>query len=233
MSSRLSSLAEVIGGNCRRIRTINGLSQNELARYGRDVGLRWNAAKVGDFEAGRSAPTLATVLGATLALQMAVQARRRAGNPDISDVKLEDLFSGAGFVAVNDSLDISALDLRAVCSGDTFDPDGPGIKSRPLSSPAASTIKSDAAGGVRISKNVRAVLQRSGLTEDRVAQRLKERFPSVTPLRMAEESFRLWRSTFSEERDRRAGQAANPQKRGRVSREMRTELEEAIADGDN
>jgi hypothetical protein len=46
-------------------------------------------------------------------------------------------------------------------------------------------------------------------------------------------SFRLWHRTFSEERDRRAGPDANQQKRGRVSRELRTELENAIADGND
>jgi hypothetical protein len=35
----------------------------------------------------------------------------------------------------------------------------------------------------------------------------------------------------AEERDRRAGPDANPQKRGRVPRELRAELEKALADG--
>src|SRR5258705_3015605 len=63
------SLAVVIGDNCRRIRTTLGVTQNELARYAPDMGLRWTASKAGDFEAGRTSPTLATVLTVTLALQ--------------------------------------------------------------------------------------------------------------------------------------------------------------------
>jgi hypothetical protein len=70
--------------------------------------------------------------------------------------------------------------------------------------------------------------QRSGLTEDRVAQRLK-----ISRDRLAAVSFRLWQHTFSEERDRRAGPDANQQKKGRITRELRAELEKAIADGDD
>ena len=69
MSSR--SVAEVIGANCKRIRTDIGVTQDFLAHFARIAGLRWNAAKVGDFEAGKSEPTFKTVLAVTLALDMA------------------------------------------------------------------------------------------------------------------------------------------------------------------
>jgi hypothetical protein len=75
---------------------------------------------------------------------------------------------------------------------------------------------------------VGGVLDQSGLTEDRLAKRL-----GISRERLATLSFQLWRGTFSEERDRRAGHDANQQKRGRVSRELRAELEEALADGND
>jgi hypothetical protein len=43
----------------------------------------------------------------------------------------------------------------------------------------------------------------------------------------------LWGRSFTAERDRRAGPDANPQKRGRISRELKTELQEAISQGDD
>jgi hypothetical protein len=46
-------------------------------------------------------------------------------------------------------------------------------------------------------------------------------------------SFQLWHSTFSDERDQRAGPDANQQKRGRISRELRAELEKALSDGND
>lgn len=71
--------------------------------------------------------------------------------------------------------------------------------------------------------------QRSGADEDEIAQQL-----SISGDRLAAASFRLWEGrTFSEERDRRAGPDANQQKRGRVSRELRAELEKALANGND
>ena len=43
----------------------------------------------------------------------------------------------------------------------------------------------------------------------------------------------LWGRSFTAERDHRAGPDANPQKRGRVSRELKAELQEAINRGDD
>jgi hypothetical protein len=222
----MPSLAELVGRNYQRIRTTAGLSQNELARYGRDVGLHWNAAKVGDFEAGRSSPTFATILAALWALQTAINhraARRAAAGVSeplaIAEVRLADLLQGAGFIAVNNALDIPAAILADVCSGEVPDPDR--IQNRPLTSPSAALIHAEATG---VQQEILAVLQRSGLTEDRLVKRL-----GVEPARLADASFRLWRKTFSEERDRRAGLDANQQKRGRVSRELRAELEKELS----
>ena len=42
----------------------------------------------------------------------------------------------------------------------------------------------------------------------------------------------LWGRSFTAERDHRAGPDANPQKRGRVSRELKAELRAAVKNGD-
>jgi hypothetical protein len=43
----------------------------------------------------------------------------------------------------------------------------------------------------------------------------------------------LWRLTFTAERDRRAGDDANAQRRGQISRGLQAELEKRITDGDD
>ncbi|MDT5370849.1 MAG: hypothetical protein QOC62_5280 [Mycobacterium sp.] len=44
---------------------------------------------------------------------------------------------------------------------------------------------------------------------------------------------RLWGRSFTAERDRRAGPDANPQKRGRIARELKAQLQEAINCGND
>lgn len=66
---------------------------------------------------------------------------------------------------------------------------------------------------------------RPDLAEQRLAKALR-----IDRARLAEVSQDLWGATFTTERDRRAG-AGNQQKRGRIARELRAELEKALASG--
>jgi transcriptional regulator with XRE-family HTH domain len=230
-------LAEVVGANCKRIRVEIGVTQDELARHARRIGLRWNAAKVGNFEAGRSAPTFATVLAVTLALQMALEdAAERRGETPGGGVTLADLVTGTGFVALTDSLDFPTALVADVCRGEIFDTGRLSGSANPLGPEQINAMVTQAREALREREieagvtldELTAMLQRSGLTEDRLARRL-----GIKPAELAATSFRLWQSTFSEERDRRAGPDANQQKKGRISRELRAELEKALADGND
>ena len=71
-----------------------------------------------------------------------------------------------------------------------------------------------------------AVERESGEAEARAAKALG-REPWVVNLASA----KLWKSTLSAERDRRAGPDASPQARGRITRELRAEIKAAL-DGD-
>ncbi|MGZ4527644.1 MAG: hypothetical protein ACXVX7_14620, partial [Mycobacterium sp.] len=68
-----------------------------------------------------------------------------------------------------------------------------------------------------------AVIKASGATEERTRKAL-----GISSMFLASLSARLWKRTFSQERDRRAGEGANAQKRGQVSRQLRKELQAAI-----
>jgi hypothetical protein len=70
------------------------------------------------------------------------------------------------------------------------------------------------------------VLDWSGLTDQRVAASL-----GLNTEQLCDAAVQLWGTVFSAERDRRAGPDANPQKRGRVTRELKAELKESFTDG--
>lgn len=187
-------IANVLGENCRRIRKDADLTQDDLAKAARRVGLRWTASKVRDFETGRSAPTFATVIALTAAL----------GEVTDQQVRLVDLVRSDGDVTVTEDFEPTGEQLQAFCGGgvwaarwdhvhiDTFEP----------------------------------VLDWSGLTDQRVAASL-----GLDTEELCDAAMKLWGSVFSAERDRRAGPGANPQKRGRVTRELKAELMESLSDG--
>lgn len=205
------SVAAVVGRNCRRLRTGAGLTQDELARHAKRVGLRWTAASVGDFESGRSSPAFGTVLCVGLALQAATG----------RNVTLADLLAGNTPVALSPSLEVAAHVLADVCRGEPYRLEP--ATWRPTTRPfRASEVNALVAG------DADKLLARSGLAEQRLARQL-----GVSPTWLAAASSTLWQRTFSEERDHRSGPEANSQKRGRVSRILRTELQEALAHGND
>ncbi|MCV7381570.1 helix-turn-helix transcriptional regulator [Mycobacterium alsense] len=232
------SLARVVGANCRRIRTGLGMTQDDLARYTRYLGLRWTASKVGDFEAGRYAPTFATLLIVLLALNLGAEdSPDEGGDTFPGGVTLADLLAGNGLISLTDALDVPGGQLADACRGERLTLTGPGprgqvrdgkysLSLRRPGPPRPDEIQAAAKGLAKLAKDmqpfidgVAGVLQRSGLTERRLAKQL-----GMSDTDLATASFLEWKSTFSEERDRRAGPDANQQKRGRISRELRAEL---------
>ncbi|WP_133160843.1 helix-turn-helix domain-containing protein [Mycobacterium ahvazicum] len=210
------SFAEVVGQNCERLRAQIGITQDELARYARDLGLRWKASAVGDFEAGRSAPKFATVVTVAIALQWALEdlpeSRGEAGRP--AGINLADLVVSDGWVMLTDTFKVSGRFLADACRGHVATLETLGV---PIS--MRSQVKTQ---GVVIDA-VADLSRRAGLTERRQAKRL-----GVEPGVLAALSLRLWQKTFSDERDRRAGPDANRQKRAQVTRAMQAELDELL-----
>lgn len=220
------SLAEVVGANCKRWRNQIGLTQDKFAEFARMVGLRWTASAVGDFEAGRSSPSLATVIAVAVALQVAF-GRTASFSSDDEFVgvvlrfdaeaapTLADLVStDADWVDVNGVLvppggDLPKLFLGGIVHG--------------YGGPTAEEWR-EITEAVEQGRKFRAELvAHAGVTDKRMARQL-----GISVNDFMVRSIRLWGNTFSEERDRRAGADANQQKKGRIAREMRDELEKAL-----
>ena len=80
------SVAEVIGDGAQAFRLDAEVTLEQMARAAQRYGLPWTSGRVGDFEAGRTAPTLPTLLAATAALGDVI------GRP----VSLAELVTGEG-----------------------------------------------------------------------------------------------------------------------------------------
>lgn len=211
-----SPVASVVGANCRRLRESAGVTQNGLAKNARDVGLRWTASKVRDFESGRNAPTFATVLAAAVALTHATG----------RNVSLAELVRDDGYVVLTDALKVRGDKLASVLDGMDWD-----LRARDTSrkvdpqviAGAFAKLAADSARFPQLSdvpaRDMLALQARAGLDEERMAKRL-----GVSAYTLAAASARLWNATASEERDRRVGPAANAQRRGHATRAIEQEL---------
>jgi transcriptional regulator with XRE-family HTH domain len=227
-------LAQVVGANCKRIRTAAGLTQDDLARHARMVGLRWTASKVRDFEVGRTAPTFATGLALSAALDDATAPNipgenlleMTKGEPR---VRLADLVGFDGAVSVNDQFRPPGQRVAEYCAGQPWvKPPDVGYTREQLDELRSNPVVDGKTVDWMRTAELQLMRKASGLTEDRLAQRL-----GVSRDWLAAVSFRLWHKPFSQERDLIAGTDANKQKRGQATRALQAQLEEALADGND
>lgn len=214
-------LAEVIGHNARRIRTDAGATLDAVGKAARQHGLAsWGGTRVSDFENGRVSPTVPTLIAMCLAL----------GEIRRSPLTLAELLAYDGIVAINADLAIRGAALGRFLGGEPVRLTKRDVPGLPDVDPAALAggARRLAAAMDRLPKRLQdvetglafAVQRRSGEAEQRIAKAL-----GVDLLAVAYASAYLYDSTASEERDRRAGAEATAQKRGRITREIRTELE--------
>jgi transcriptional regulator with XRE-family HTH domain len=231
------TLAAVIGANCRKIREDQGLTQAQLAEYARLYGLRWTANRVSDVEAGRSELPFSTVLALSLALDTAIRSGpgpfsvlRADGSVtrrSTDRVKLADLVASDGYVRITPEAAPTGDALAKVCSGKTWE-----LYAPDLAETADVEALLDLAEGVpgQLGLTVgqlNTLRARSDVTETRTAKRL-----GISRDHLLALGWRLWEGrTFSQERDRRT--AGNPARRGPVSRELITELERTLTDGNH
>lgn len=225
MSSQGLALAYVIGANAHELRLGAGLTLDQVSRAARARGLKWSESRVADFEAGRVAsPSINTLLAFVLALDDA----------GCEEATLPALMTYVSPIQINDSLQLFDSDIvkllegkrvkRALAASDIA-PERLPWKRSPRDRKITHAIEMTDIGGCA------RILKAQGATEERMSKNL-----NVAPSTLAHLTTALWKRTFSDERDRRAGEGANAQKRGQISRTMQAELRAAIQgalDGDD
>jgi len=216
------TVAEVVGRNVRKLR--GGHTADVLARAARREGLKWGSGRVSELEAGKVSPTLPTLFVLAQALHVVTG----------QSVSLADLVRADGLIRINDKLEVKAGKLVESVSESPVDltlGDLPGDPHKRALTAAQGAVDS-MRGLPEYLLHTKAsesshVDARFGETEERIAKSL-----GISRTRMNLESAYLWRDAFSTERDRRAGPDANPQKRGRVSRELKDELRASVRHGE-
>jgi hypothetical protein len=158
-------------------------------------------------------------------------------------VALAELFAGEGWVTLTaDAPWVELAELRAALSG------------QPIDSGDIQAAAIIGFGGTKANAEQMATAMRdngveppdfiaAGVREHPLAQQVKQtlleadyrvaRSLGLDVDQAAVEMAALWGRSFTAERDRRGGPDSNPQKRGRISRELKAQLQEAINRGDD
>lgn len=216
-------LAQVIGANCKHFRA--GASMEDLAEHARKFGVRWNSGTIAKIEAGTHKTTVVSLVALAAALESLNE----------YPIFVPDLISSSESIQLNDSVSVAdGSVLAAILSGagNLQSSWEEAISRRAMDSRTAFSTLRDPADipgwpqGVSLieAADIHAAFE---LADFRIAGSL-----GIIPPMFAAWCFRLWRKTFVSERDSRAGVAANAQKRGRVTRELKAEIQGAMSSGD-
>jgi transcriptional regulator with XRE-family HTH domain len=220
-------IAAVAGRHAQSIRKSAGVTLAEVAKAASAYGLAWTTGRVGAFESGRVSPTLPTLLAVSDIL----------GGLTGTPITLADLFQGSGRVVVTDNVTFELSKVRAVLAGRAVQSTAPDRQQgrqelTDVLTAAAQTLSDELTG-----------LKRWATNDDvRTASRLAADFADadfkivksigLSRLVGALAMSQLWGQTFVAERDSRSGPEANPQRKGRVARELKAELQR-WRDGDD
>jgi transcriptional regulator with XRE-family HTH domain len=218
----IRTVAKVVGDNVRNRRTTAGISLDTLAA---SSPLPMSTGRIGNIESARSATTTLETLCAT-----AIALSRTTVEP----VTLADLLDGEGEVLLGDQFVIELSTLRAVLRGE------------PVPIVDAET---DRKLGKVMNEASRLAITRlpewKGLPQSvrrnldphdwlRVKMTLRESDTRMCKAIGVDRELgaalmaQLWKKPFSEERDHRAGPDAKAQRKGQVSRQLKTDLEKAM-----
>lgn len=216
-------MSEAAGASARAIRTAADATLAEVARAAKAVGLPWSSGRVGDFESGRIAPSLPTLIAVAGALTMVVQEKT---------IGLPDLFEVDGRVQINPELTLEADRLRGLLRGDGFEvvihdlADEDHVLQR-LNDSAQEMLDQIEALPDHLPRPSFRVLRDLTEGDERLARAL-----AVDKVTAAAAMTRLWNKTFVQRRDELAGPGANAQKKGIVTRQLKSELQ-AVIDGND
>ena len=208
-------MAEIAGHNARTLRLGADVTLQDLARAVRPYGLEWSTGRVGDFESGRAAPNLATLLVVAAAL----------GDVTGRPVTLADLFAGKGDVAINDKLTVPLAKLRAALSGETVTI---AVTRPPRGATSGLPIWSVNPPETAWWAGVDPALHWKVLNDFREADTRMCKNIGVEPDVGAMAMAKLWKKTFVARRDEEAEPDAKAQRRGQISRRLKAELQELI-----
>jgi transcriptional regulator with XRE-family HTH domain len=203
-------VAKAVGVNAQAIRRAADVNLEQFALAATLYGLPWTTGRVGDFESGRVSPSFPTLYAVAAALGHAI------GRP----VSLLELFAGDGPVEINDRLIVDLSELRSALSGEA-------VSARAKPKAKLSAVVTPNWAGISPTLHLRV------LNDFREADARICKSAGVAPDIGAAVMAKLWRRTFTAKRDQLAGPDANAQRKGQISRQLKAELEKALADGNH
>lgn len=197
-----------LGRNTRAIRQMYGLTLEDVAKVARaSLGKSWTGNYLADIESGRGGSTVEHVVTVAMALSEA------AGEP----VTVQELISGPGLLEITPWIHVKPERLADILAGGDARLQ-PGDRSNSMEGAAREFAR--IFGGV---DGVEIDAASWTLADERARKKI-----GIDKDQFIKESIKLWGNLLSVETENRAGENANAQKKGIVTRKLINELQESL-----
>lgn len=218
--SEAEKLATVVGRQAKKIRVDAGWTLEDIARWARRRGLKWSTARVVEFENGKIPLTLGTLL-------IVCEALSGTKTPiDTRTVKLSDLIPESGVVQLNADFSTDAALVKGILAGQDVQLYGTAEVDELLEEQTKALSMVNAAMDLAPKNSNRLMLRiehQHGLAEKRLAKSL-----GLSSVELVACEASLWGQSMSAERAQRADEDATPQKLGRITRELKSEIQDYL-----
>ena len=230
MQQEVKSLAEVVGENVKRLR--GEKSMETVASAAQAFGLNWSAGSVSAIENGNFKVTIETLMALTSILNNEDNWIR--GEDDVEAYalgpKLEELFKTDSPIAVGKgSVTTHSAILKWLHGSQLETRLAPEMleKAKEMIAISSSRLKSLNLPEGTTFGDLRTKYRNPTAGEERAAKRA-----GVDVIELLAWSDSLWAMRFEERRDKLAGEGSTPQKKGRVTRNLISDIQAAMdADG--
>lgn len=223
MVNRTRTFAQVIGENVKKLRGENTLE--ELAAKGRFFGAGWSSGSISAIERGEFKATLDAIALLALSLDLLLQEEENGRG-----ITIHDLLQSDTLILIGERPTATTETVLSFLSGgpalDIFDEAAEAGRHKEMEQKALNKISlwkgmdfPDSSMGFLLRFEQFEEVNPITETERRLAKGAKIKLEELRAW-----SFQLWDSTLEEERDKRAGLDATPQRKGRVSRELLSEI---------
>ncbi|MGO3067515.1 helix-turn-helix domain-containing protein [Corynebacterium casei] len=221
------TLAQVVGKNVRNLRGAHTL--DDVAAYGRKFGATWSSGSVSAIERGNFKVTIETLIFLAFALDQVRGAETVGDGLTIRDLLDSDELIDFGANTIR----TTTSDLMKFLSGQ---PSGHVLNMEHAMDLFSEQLK-DWVGEMdemNLPTNLASfhIGVEEGGTETRTDIRLAKKI-GIHPYELRSWAIELWGKNFESRRDEVAGKDATPQKKGRVSRQLLNEIQEAMKGNSN
>lgn len=232
MQQEVKSLAEVVGENVKRLR--GEKSMETVASAARAFGLNWSAGSVSAIENGNFKVTIETLMALTSILNNEDNWIR--GEDDVEAYalgpKIDELFKSDSPIAVGKgSVTTHSAILKWLHGSQLETRLTPGMleKAKEMIAVPSSRVRSLNLPKGTTFADLRTKYRNPTAGEERTAKRA-----DIDAFELLAWSDSLWGMRFEELRDKLAGEGSTPQKKGRVTRNLISDIQAAMdSDGEH